>query len=98
MRSTTKEKRSFFFHPKLSGNPRYLPYPPSFSIPSVCFTLSFISWGVFDENEMDDFWLLICCPEASSYFCRIDANTYHQSQFQFQWLYIAHAVIFKLHL
>ena len=37
--STKDENRSFFFLPKCSGTPRYLPAPPSFSIPSPVFYL-----------------------------------------------------------
>ena len=58
--STMDEKRSFFFLPKCSGKPRYLPTPPSFSMPRSSFTLFRVSTGVLLENEMEDFSVLIC--------------------------------------
>lgn len=71
MRSTMKENMSFFLRPNNSGNPRYFPTPPSFSMPSVCLTRVISSCGVFAEKEIDDLLMFIICPDARSYFCRI---------------------------
>lgn len=66
MWTTITENRSFFFLPKCSRSPKYFPTPPSFDIPSSLFTSSFASREVFEEKAMDDFWLFIVWPEATS--------------------------------
>lgn len=71
MRSTMEANRSFFVRPNNSGNPRYFPAPPSFSMPSVCLTQVLSSCSVFAEKEIDDLLVFIICPDARSYFCRI---------------------------
>lgn len=76
--STIKAKISFFQRPKLSGKLRYLPFPPSFSIPSVRVTLSFISCGVLLEKVMDDLCRFIIWPYAVSYLLRISLSVSQQ--------------------
>lgn len=71
MWSTIEDKRSHFDLPKCSGNPRYLPVPPSFWINSVSCTTLFCDLGVLRENVIEDLSVLIDCPEAVSYRLRI---------------------------
>jgi len=66
IRSTMEVNISRFFLPKYSGSPRYLPVPPSLSMPSRVFYAVFLSSGVLLENVIDDFSELIFCPEAFS--------------------------------
>jgi len=47
----------------------YFPVPPSAEIPSSSLTFVFLSSGVFEEKNIENFPLLICWPDASSY-CR----------------------------
>ena len=69
--STIRVNKSYFFLPNSSGSPRYLPKPPSFSIPNWSFILSLMVVGVLGENVSADFSGLIICPDASSYFFNI---------------------------
>lgn len=66
IRLTMEAKRSFFFLPKCSGKPKYFPTPPSWLMPSWVFTLSRAARGVLEENETDDLFGFIFCPDAIS--------------------------------
>lgn len=67
IRSTIDAKRSRLRRPKCSGNPKYLPTPPSFSISKTSLTANFREAGVFLEKVMADFCVLIVWPDASWY-------------------------------
>ncbi|XP_033144921.1 uncharacterized protein LOC117133046 [Brassica rapa] len=68
IRSTIPVKRSFFLRPKCSGRPKYLPAPPSLSIPRCSLTRCRITCGVLAEKEIEDFDALISCPEDILYW------------------------------
>ena len=61
--STMEVNKSFFLFPKCSGNPRYLPSPPSFEIPKIDLVFSLTAGGVLLENGIED---LFFCSEAFS--------------------------------
>lgn len=82
--STIDENKYFFFFPKSSANPRYFPTPPSFSIPRICFTFFLCSWEVCLPKEIDDFWPLICWPEALPYLSSIRLRFLHELMFVLQ--------------
>ena len=67
MRSTIDENKSLFFLPNSSGSPRYFPIPPSFWIERASLTAVFRATGACLEKLIEDFSVLIDCPEASSY-------------------------------
>ena len=67
IRSTIDEKRSRFFLPNSSGSPRYLPVPPSFWIERASLIADLRAVGACREKLIEDFPVLIDCPEASSY-------------------------------
>lgn len=69
--STIPMNKSFFFLPKFSSSPKYLPAPPSFWIFRAPLTLSFISWGAFLEKVVPDYRWFICWPEPFSYRIRM---------------------------
>lgn len=64
--STILENKNLFFLPNCSGRPKYLPNPPSFSMPSTCLIWILHSWFVLSEKEMTDFCAFISWPETDS--------------------------------
>lgn len=50
------------FRPKFSGNPKYLPVPPSYEIRRALLVFSRWLHGVFEEKLIDDLVWLMHCP------------------------------------
>ena len=64
--STIEANRSFLRRLKCSGYPRYLPTPPSLSMPRIFFIRFLTPCDVLVEKVIDDLSELIFCPEAAS--------------------------------
>ena len=55
----------------MEGRPRYLVWRKSCIVPKMVRVSSFISQDEFGEKKIEDLFVLIFCPDASLYLCRI---------------------------
>ena len=89
--STIPVKTSRLLRPKVSGNPKYFPIPPSLSMPSFYLTLALILSGVLEEKVIDDFIKLMLWPELSSYLLRIELKALQFLSFVLQKIIVSSA-------